>query len=60
MRAQTIETIDDLPYNLDKAEKLLVERALEKTEGNISQAAKLLGGHRVKVYRILARGEQIK
>ncbi|MHB8520024.1 MAG: sigma-54-dependent transcriptional regulator [Limisphaerales bacterium] len=46
---------DDLPLNLEEAEIELVKRALARAEGNISNAAKLLGINRTKVYRILAQ-----
>lgn len=45
----------DLPLNFAKAEVTLVRRALEQAQGNVSQAARLLGIDRNKIYRILAR-----
>jgi DNA-binding NtrC family response regulator len=43
----------DLPLNLARAEKLLIERALEQTRGNIAAAARLLGTNRPHIYRVL-------
>ena len=42
----------------EKGKIAIVERVLKQTGGNVSQAAKLLGIHRTKVYRILAQGEK--
>lgn len=42
-----------LPLNLAQAERLLVERALEQTRGNIAAAARLLGTNRPHIYRVL-------
>lgn len=43
----------DLPLNLQQAEELLIERALEQTAGNIAAAARLLGTNRPRIYRFL-------
>lgn len=51
-------SIDDLPLNLAKAEHLLIQRALDKTDGNVTQAARLLGIDRNKVYRLQAKAEE--
>ena len=48
---------EDLPLNLVEAEKVLMRRALEKTEGNIASAARLLGTNRPRVYRFLQEEE---
>jgi len=45
----------DLPLNLAEAEDLLIQRALQQTEGNIADAARLLGVHRTRIYRKLAQ-----
>ena len=42
---------DDVPLNLREAEKYLIKRALDKTKGNISAAATLLGISRARLYR---------
>lgn len=44
-----------LPLNLAEAEIALVQKALAQTEGNMAQAAKLLGISRTKLYRRLAQ-----
>ncbi len=48
-------SVEDLPLNLAQAEIALVQRALAQTEGNMAQAAKLLGISRTKLYRRLAQ-----
>lgn len=48
---------EDIPWNLNEAELVLIQRALKKTQGNISKAAELLGVHRMKIYRRLAKNE---
>jgi len=40
-----------LPFNLEQAEKVLIERALNICNGNISAAARMLGVNRAKLYR---------
>jgi len=47
----------DLPLNLAAAEELLIQRALDETNGNIAEAARLLGIHRTRIYRKLAQEE---
>ena len=44
-----------LPLNLAEAEELLIQRALQHTDGNIAEAARLLGVHRTRIYRKLAQ-----
>ncbi len=44
-----------LPLNLSEAEDALIQRALEETNGNIAEAARLLGVHRTRIYRKLTR-----
>ena len=46
---------DALPLNLDAAERTLIRRAVNQAGGNISEAARLLGVHRTRVYRALAQ-----
>jgi DNA-binding NtrC family response regulator len=46
-----------LPLNLAEAEEVLIQRALQETGGNISDAARLLGVHRTRIYRKLAQEE---
>jgi DNA-binding NtrC family response regulator len=47
--------VEGLPLNLDRAEDLLIQRALRETGGNIADAARLLGVHRTRIYRKLTR-----
>jgi len=48
---------ESLPLNLAEAEDTLIQRALQKTGGNIADAARLLGVHRTRIYRKLAQEE---
>ncbi len=45
----------ELPLRLDEAEDLLIARALAVAEGNMSQAARLLGINRASLYRWQSR-----
>ena len=47
--------IDEL--TLDEAERLLIEKALERYQGNVSKAAEALGLSRSALYRRLQRHE---
>ena len=47
----------EVPFNLDEAERWLIRRALARTDGNVSEAARLLGTNRNKIYRVLAQVE---
>jgi transcriptional regulator with GAF, ATPase, and Fis domain len=49
---------EHLPLNLVEAEKVLIRRALEETEGNIAAAARLLGTNRPRLYRFLQEEEE--
>ena len=40
-----------LPLNLEEAENVLIQRALEQTRGNVAEAARLLGVNRSRIYR---------
>ncbi|MBV9656914.1 MAG: sigma-54-dependent Fis family transcriptional regulator [Verrucomicrobia bacterium] len=44
-----------LPLNFEAAENVLIQRALEQTGGNIAEAARMLGIHRTRIYRNLAK-----
>lgn len=46
-----------LPLNLADAEEVLIQRALDETQGNIAEAARLLGVNRTRIYRKLAQAE---
>jgi DNA-binding NtrC family response regulator len=46
-----------LPLNLAEAEDILIQRALQETDGNIANAARMLGVHRTRIYRKLAQEE---
>ncbi|MDB6052550.1 MAG: Fis family transcriptional regulator [Verrucomicrobiales bacterium] len=50
----------EMPLNLEAAEDLLIQRAMEETHGNIAEAARLLGVHRTRIYRRLAQVETVK
>ena len=47
----------DLPLNLDQAELLVIKRAIAHCGGNISEAARLIGTNRNRIYRALAQEE---
>jgi DNA-binding NtrC family response regulator len=51
--ASSVTTVPsaDLPLNLDDAEQALIQRALEQTNGNVAEAARLLGVNRSRIYR---------
>jgi transcriptional regulator of acetoin/glycerol metabolism len=40
-----------LPLNLEAAEHVLIQRALQETAGNVVEAARLLGVNRSRIYR---------
>ena len=48
---QKIKTYNASTLNLDKNEKLIIERAIQKYKGNISSAAKELGINRSTLYK---------
>lgn len=41
----------EIPLNLEAAEHALIQRALEQTNGNVAEAARLLGVNRSRIYR---------
>ncbi|MFH1570657.1 MAG: sigma-54 dependent transcriptional regulator, partial [Gemmatimonadota bacterium] len=43
----------EIPLNLEEAERWLIRRAIERAGGNISEAARLLGTNRSRIYRSL-------
>jgi DNA-binding NtrC family response regulator len=45
----------ELPFNIKAAEDVLIQRALAQTQGNIAEAARLLGIHRTRIYRKMAK-----
>lgn len=47
-----------MPLNLEQAEIFLIKRTLAQTNGNVSEAARLLGTNRMRIYRALAREEK--
>jgi DNA-binding NtrC family response regulator len=51
----TVTTAEELPLNLDQLERLAIERALARHEGNLSRAALALGLGRSTLYRKMAR-----
>jgi DNA-binding NtrC family response regulator len=48
-----VSSSPQLPLNVKAAEEELIQRALEETKGNVSEAAKRLGMHRSRLYRRL-------
>ena len=53
----TSPEVEQIPLNLREAELWLIKRAIAKTEGNVSEAARLLGTNRSRIYRLLAAQE---
>jgi len=51
---EAVGSAQNLPLRLEDAEALLIKRALSQTKGNVAQAARLLGVHRTRIYRMLA------
>ena len=45
-------------FKIADAEEILIQRALQETGGNIADAARLLGVHRTRIYRQLARQDE--
>ncbi len=41
----------DLPLNLAEAEETLIKRALRQSNGNVAEAARMLGVNRTRIYR---------
>jgi DNA-binding NtrC family response regulator len=46
-----VKETDELPLNIGDAEQELIQRALEKSGGNVAEAARILGIHRSRIYR---------
>jgi DNA-binding NtrC family response regulator len=53
----TPTAVEDVPMDLKEAELWLIQRAIARTDGNISEAARLLGTNRTRVYRAMAQQE---
>jgi transcriptional regulator with PAS, ATPase and Fis domain len=52
--APTVPADDgEIPLDLDEAERWLIRRGIERAGGNISEAARLLGTNRTRIYRAL-------
>ena len=52
--APTADAADgDIPLDLERAERWLIKRAIDRADGNISEAARLLGTNRTRIYRAL-------
>ncbi|HEY3914656.1 MAG TPA: sigma-54 dependent transcriptional regulator [Verrucomicrobiae bacterium] len=43
--------VEELPLSLADAEEALIQRALRQTNGNIAEAARMLGVNRARIYR---------
>jgi DNA-binding NtrC family response regulator len=50
--------LSNLPLNLEEAENVLIQRALEQTRGNVAEAARLLGVNRSRIYRRFPQGTE--
>lgn len=53
-QTSSVTSLPPLPLNLKEAEQVLMRRALDAASGNITEAARLLGVHRSKLYRVMA------
>jgi len=54
LQSSTVNSIfEELPINLEQAEALVIQKALAKTGGNVSEAAKLLKTNRMRIYRVI-------
>lgn len=53
-QTSSVSSLPPLPLNLKEAEQVLMRRALDAASGNITEAARLLGVHRSKLYRVMA------
>jgi DNA-binding NtrC family response regulator len=56
--APSADVAANVPLNLDQAELWVIKRALGQTGGNISEAARLLGTNRNRIYRVLAEEKE--
>ena len=48
-------SLGEMPFDLAEAEKILIQRALDHTDGNIAAAARLLKTSRPHIYRVIKR-----
>ncbi len=55
--SQSESVIEELPLDLERAELLVIKKAMARTGGNISEAARLLKTNRNRIYRALAQQE---
>jgi DNA-binding NtrC family response regulator len=51
-------SFDALPLNLDAAEQALIQRALREANGNVAEAARMLGVNRSRIYRRFHQPEE--
>ena len=51
-------SFDALPLNLDAAEQALIQRALRQANGNVAEAARMLGVNRSRIYRRFHQPEE--
>jgi len=49
---------DEVPVNLEEGELWLIRRGLALADGNVSEAARLLGTNRNRIYRALGRADE--
>jgi DNA-binding NtrC family response regulator len=57
-RSSPPAALSNLPLNLEEAENVLIQRALEQTHGNVAEAARLLGVNRSRIYRRFPQGTE--
>lgn len=57
-RSSPPTALNHLPLNLEEAENVLIQRALEQTHGNVAEAARLLGVNRSRIYRRFPQGTE--
>jgi DNA-binding NtrC family response regulator len=57
--AQAALQLQSMPLNLKQAEVLLIQRALQQCQGNMSETARVLGVNRATLYRFINNGNNV-
>src|SRR5690606_24123527 len=57
--AQAALQLQSMPLNLKQAEVLLIQRALQQCQGNMSETARVLGVNRATLYRFINSGNNL-